>query len=158
MGCFSYFCQHCDKPIVHGEGVKLWLLQRHQILEEREGNYNSYGYVDGQPIWENDWGKIVDLHYSDYPENGIAAIHTECWENGSKALPTEKSEDDPSQGSGEIVMKKAPMSSSMFYSFIDEENLAKRYKQDIELNSRLVDIIKKTEELLEKIDKKDKEA
>lgn len=49
MGCFSFICKNCGKPInsdsTTGELAKLFLLKDAVIIEKREGQYNSYGNV-----------------------------------------------------------------------------------------------------------------
>lgn len=49
MGCFSYLCKECGKGIMsnsfRGEMVKLFYLKDGTVVEEMEGEYNSYGSV-----------------------------------------------------------------------------------------------------------------
>ena len=103
MGCFSFICQVCGQPILsnsfRGERVRLFLLENGKIIEEMEGEYDSYGRVfddNSESIkWTNEWNKVCDLMFNPKKENGIAAIHTKC----SKTLiPTVKSNSDPNQG------------------------------------------------------------
>ena len=106
MGCFSYICKECGKPILSdsfsGQKVKLFLLENGRIKQKMEGQYNSYGRVFTENLensveWEGDWGDIITDHFGSNSSEGIAAIHTECY----KQDPTTKSEDDPNQGWGD---------------------------------------------------------
>jgi len=49
MGCFSYLCKECGKGILsnsfRGEQVKLFYLKDGKVIEEMEGEYDSYGRV-----------------------------------------------------------------------------------------------------------------
>ena len=49
MGCFSFMCNECDKPILSssfsGQKVKLFLLKDGKIIQNMEGEYDSYGRV-----------------------------------------------------------------------------------------------------------------
>ena len=53
MGCFSFKCKECGKGILsnsfRGEQVKLFLLKEGEVIQEMEGEYNSYGevFIDG---------------------------------------------------------------------------------------------------------------
>jgi hypothetical protein len=53
MGCFSYLCNECGKGILsnsfRGEQVKLFYIKGGKIVEEMEGEYDSYGsvFIDG---------------------------------------------------------------------------------------------------------------
>ena len=53
MGCFSFICNECKKPVnsdsFQGEMVKLFLLQDGKVIQEMEGEYDSYGrvFIDG---------------------------------------------------------------------------------------------------------------
>lgn len=123
MGCFSYLCQVCSKPInstsFSGEGVKLFLLQNGEVLEEMQGDYDSYGRVFDEESdsleWNNDWGDIVDLHFNSNSQDGIAAIHTDCWKGQT---PISSSEDDPNQGWGKVKKKSAKEIYHKFYNKI----------------------------------------
>lgn len=114
MGCFSYICQGCGEPVLSnsytGEDVILFHLQKGEVIQTMQGQYNSYGACfkeDGNssfhwgPSAEEDhdyWCGIVDEHFD--PEDqtsGIAAIHCECYRN---MTPNERSDNDPNQGWG----------------------------------------------------------
>lgn len=106
MGCFSFICKECGKPILsnsyRGQKVKLFLLKNGGALEEMEGEYDSYGCVfdkqsNNSIEWNTSWDKVCDLMNSDYNKNGIAAIHSKCFVD----IPSEKSDDDPDQGWGD---------------------------------------------------------
>jgi hypothetical protein len=111
MGCFSYMCKECNRPIrsdgKHGDRVRLFLLVDGKMKEEMVGEYDSYGRVfkAGPRVegrihpsieWQMDWGQIVDLHFGDDKSSGIAAVHEKCF----SGIPTTRSEDDPDQGLG----------------------------------------------------------
>ncbi len=105
MGCFSFLCQECNKGILsnsyRGELVKLFLIKDKKIIEQMEGEYDSYGRVFDRNLesidWEMDWDKVCDLMFNETGD-GIAAIHTKCWQN---ELPTVQSDSDPNQGWGD---------------------------------------------------------
>ena len=105
MGCFSFLCQKYHKGILsnsfNGEKVKLFLLQDGKVIEEMEGPYDSYGRVFDKNMksikWSKDWSDICDLMFDDNVSNGIAAIHTKCFD---ERIPVVRSEDDPNQGWG----------------------------------------------------------
>ena len=48
---------------------------------------------------------MEELKVSNYLSNGICAILAPYWKEGDE-YPTERSEDDPNQGCGDIVSKK----------------------------------------------------
>jgi len=112
MGCFSFMCKECGEPILsnsfRGQKVKLFLLKNGKIIERMEGEYDSYGRcfkeVKGDNIdewsihWKMDWDKVCNLMFKPNKENGIAAIHSKCWQ---QLFPKMRSEDDPNQGWGE---------------------------------------------------------
>jgi len=112
MGCFSYLCNVCGKPInstsFSGENARLSLLEKGKILEEMQGQYDSYGQVfddKGESLeWKSkEWGDIVDMHFSSDPKTGISAVHVKC--QYKDYVPFEKSEDDPGQGWGNLKVK-----------------------------------------------------
>lgn len=49
MGCFSFMCKECGTSIrsdsVSGEMVRLFLLKDGKVIQEMEGEYDSYGTV-----------------------------------------------------------------------------------------------------------------
>jgi len=107
MGCFSFICQKCKQPILSnsfvGQPVKLSLLKDGIIIEEMEGEYDSYGRVfkpgNKESInWSIPWNDVCDLMFHKEKNNGIAAIHSKCDEG---EIPTKRSKDDPNQGWGE---------------------------------------------------------
>jgi hypothetical protein len=111
MGCFSYLCKKCGKPItsdsLRGENVRLSLLENGKVIEEMQGQYDSYGAVfdkAGMSIeWESKkWEDIVDMHFDINPLNGISAVHVRCVENDPDYKPDSISEDDPGQGWGRM--------------------------------------------------------
>ncbi len=116
MGCFSYICDNCGKSIRENEAVKLFVLQGNKVLEEMEGNYSLYGKVNDKE-WTNDWGAICNLHFNNHSCDGIAAIHSECW-NGE--VPTEYSVDDEHQGCGKQLRKSTSVCTHVFNGMIEE--------------------------------------
>lgn len=101
MGCFSFMCKVCGKPILSnsftGQEVNLYLLKDGKIIEHMSGEYDSYGRVfnenhDGSIEWTMDWKDVCSLMFHKNINNGIAAIHTKC---------STRSYDDPNQGWGE---------------------------------------------------------
>ena len=98
MGCFSFMCKECGRPILSdsfsGQEVKLFLLDKGEIIEQIEGQYDSYGNVLTSQ-WDMDWHGVCDLMFTASDADGIAAIHSRCF---TGRCPTTKSEDDPNQG------------------------------------------------------------
>lgn len=49
MGCFSFLCKECGRGILSssfdGEPVTLYLLHNGKVIEQMEGEYDSYGRV-----------------------------------------------------------------------------------------------------------------
>jgi len=106
MGCFSFMCKECDKPILsnsfRGQKVELFLLKNSEIIEKLSGEYSSYGTVfdkNGKKMieWKMEWGNVCDLMFSENNGNGISAIHSKCY----KKDPITISDNDPNQGWGE---------------------------------------------------------
>ena len=105
MGCFSYICQECEKPILsdsfRGQKVKLFLLKQGKVVEKMEGEYDSYGTVFDKNFkslaWKMDWVDAVDLHFNGNDGDGFAAVHSSCWRG---VVPIVISDDDPNQGWG----------------------------------------------------------
>lgn len=116
MGCFSFICKECGKAIIsnsfRGQEVEMFLLKNGKVLEHISGEYDSYGrvFIKGSqckeinyPLpeskeWNMPWTEVCDLMFDDESGDGIATIHTKCY-NGIE--PTTKSKDDPNQGWGE---------------------------------------------------------
>jgi len=115
MGCFSFMCKECGKPILSnsfaGQLVKLFLLKDGEVIEEMEGQYDSYGRVFDDNMdsieWKMPWAgwaipegstelTVCDLMGAD-ARSGIAAVHTKCWKGN---VPTAESDYDPDQGWG----------------------------------------------------------
>lgn len=105
MGCFSYKCKECGKPInsdsITGEKVKLFYLKDGKVLESMEGNYDSYGRVFDKKWKCEDWGDMIGVHFNRSKGDGISAVHTKCF----TTIPTTISEDDPDQGWGKMRKK-----------------------------------------------------
>ena len=111
MGCFSFICQKCGKGInstsFSGENVRLSLLSKGKVIEEMQGQYDSYGRVfdkDGNSIeWKKSWDEVCDLMFEGGSGSGISAIHTFCLgKDADGYAQTEKSDDDPDQGWNKI--------------------------------------------------------
>lgn len=117
MGCFSWICPKCGKPInsdsTTGENAILILYFDGKMVECMEGQYDSYGRVfdreHNSTEWVNKWGDICTLMFeksNNDPEHktGLMAFHQGCWPNVRKEryqdydLP----KDDPDQGWGDI--------------------------------------------------------
>jgi len=99
-------CQKCEKPILSnsftGQPVKLFLLKDGVIIEQMEGEYDSYGRVFNENKesinWKIPWNDVCELMFRKKRDNGIAAIHSKCYK---EEIPTERSANDPNQGWGE---------------------------------------------------------
>jgi hypothetical protein len=150
MGCFSYICKNCGKSIKEDEGVKLFVLQEGKLMEEMEGNYSMYGDVNNQE-WENDFDDILNLHWSRHRDDGIAAIHSKCW-NG--VVPTTRSEDDPKQGVGKMTTSKTNNNSHVFYEHIMK---SKRMEDDDkklkEMGDNLAKVLAEADKILKQFQK-----
>lgn len=105
MGCFSFICTVCGKPInsssFSGENVRLSLLDEGKVVEEMQGQYDSYGRVldkNGDSIeWKKGWNEVCDLMFSK-KNSGMSATHVACITPDYK--PEKISKDDPNQGWG----------------------------------------------------------
>ena len=115
MGCFSGLCKECGKGVksnsFSGEQVKLFLLENGKVIDQMEGQYDSYGrvFIEGTQNpevthslmlsreWTMDWGDVCDLDFMNDTHNGIAYVHVRRF----KKVPTTRSERDPSQGWGD---------------------------------------------------------
>lgn len=112
MGCFSFLCNSCGKPIksssFRGERCYLFLLKDGHLIDVMNGEYDSYGRVfdeKGESIfWRMSWSDVCDLMFTDNPRNGIAAYHENCCD---KMIPKTRSFDDPDQGWGGFTFPKA---------------------------------------------------
>ena len=108
MGCFSFLCQVCGEPInstsFDGENVRLTLLDKGKVIEEMQGQYDSYGRVfdeNGESIeWNKPWDGVCDLMFEGGRSSGISAAHVACI--GENYKPIENSNDDENQGWGEL--------------------------------------------------------
>lgn len=111
MGCFSFICSECGKPVnsdsFSGENVRLTLLEDGKVLEEMQGQYDSYGRVfdkDGESVeWKKDWNEVCDLMFDSNPRSGVAVAHVACIGPNYKAV--ENAEGDPEQGWGRYNRK-----------------------------------------------------
>ena len=106
MGCFSYLCNECGKPILsdsfQGEAVRLYLLQDSEVIESMRGEYDSYGRVfdiNRESVeWTSmNWAEAVHMHFNKSKCCGFAAIHERCF---TGELPEIISKNDPNQGWG----------------------------------------------------------
>ncbi len=132
MGCFSFLCSECGDPInsnsFSGEHCILFLLEKGEVREWMQGEYDSYGQVfttaselnqrpeRGQDAWDipgqravgaldsqewqsMGWGEVCELMFNADPASGIAAYHSECWQSDNYHGGTpEISDSDPDQG------------------------------------------------------------
>lgn len=133
MGCFSYMCKECGKPILStsfaGQRVKLFLLENGKVLQEMEGEYDSYGrvFIDDSQRGDVEHDLRESAQWDPYnigydPETYNWETDHDPWHdccnlhfdddpsNGMAAVhtkcwtgnvPTTQSEDDPNQGWGE---------------------------------------------------------
>jgi hypothetical protein len=108
MGCFSFICKKCRRAVIsdslRGENVRLSLLKDGQVIEEMQGQYDSYGAVFDENHrafeWKSmPWDSVVDLMFHPKKNNGIAATHVECKPD---EFPETRSADDPGQGWGRL--------------------------------------------------------
>jgi len=107
MGCFSFMCTECGRPInsnsFSGENVRLTLLDNGKPIEEMQGKYDSYGRVFNDDMesveWAKPWDGVCDLMFDNNPKTGMAAAHVDCIADNHVA--TEASDSDPDQGWGE---------------------------------------------------------
>ena len=110
MGCFSFLCKVCGEPInsdsFKGENVRLSLLNKGKVVEEMQGQYDSYGRVfdeNGESIeWDKPWDEVCDLMFDGGRSSGIHAAHAICLEFIPNYKPVERSDDDPDQGWGKL--------------------------------------------------------
>lgn len=108
MGCFSFKCKKCNRPInsdsTRGQRCILFLLKDGEVIEKMQGEYDSYGRVfdeNGESIkWSLDWSDVCYLMFDDDKSNGICAYHEKCY---TKNSPIDiRSDDDPNQGWGKF--------------------------------------------------------
>ena len=112
MGCFSYLCSECGKPINSdsetGQECIMFLMKDGECIEWMCGMYDSYGGVYGER-WESmPWNDICDMQFG--PTNdGIAAYHHGCRRFGMHRDDAEKSDNDPEQGWGGYSVPENPI-------------------------------------------------
>lgn len=122
MGCFSYLCTECGKPInsnsFSGENVRLTLLDDGNVVEEMQGRYDSYGRVFDDNLdsveWGKDWGDVCDLMFDDNPKSGMSAVHVACIPSNYKATKVSKS--DPNQGWGKYNSRHTGVKCEHFHN------------------------------------------
>ncbi len=107
MGCFSFLCKECNKATLsdsfRGEQVRLYLLKDGKVIEELQGEYDSYGRIFNKDFtdsvkWKIGWSAVCDLMFHPNKGHGIAAIHEKCYK---EEKPITRSQDDPNQGWGD---------------------------------------------------------
>jgi len=108
MGCSSFMCNVCGEAVLSdsqsGDLVRLFFLERGEVKEKMQGQYDSYCRVFTEDLkgcieWTHKpWPEMVDDHYGPDKSTGLAAIHEKCWRGEASR---ERSEDDPNQGWGE---------------------------------------------------------
>lgn len=101
MGCFSFLCRECGKPILsssfRGQPVKLFLLKGGEVIEEMEGEYDSYGGVFNSDQtesihWKMEWGDVCDLiHSGEYEKDAPTFVSELQKEEFIKLPPAERS-------------------------------------------------------------------
>ena len=108
MGCFSYICKGCGTPInsttFAGESCIIFLLDKGVVVEQMEGQYDSYGrIIDENDItheWKHkEWGELCDMHFDDDKSTGFAVYHSACHKG---KVPKTISKDDERQGFGKL--------------------------------------------------------
>ncbi len=114
MGCFSYKCKKCGKPVNSssgdGEHCIIFFLENGKVVERMCGQYDSYGRVfkeetDECYTWKtSEWSDLVDKHCNDDKTSGFAIVHSKCVNRDYK--PNTISLDDPCQGWGKYNSKK----------------------------------------------------
>lgn len=114
MGCFSFLCKKCGRPInsdsFRGERCWLFLIEDGHVKELMNGEYDSYGRVfdeNGESQkWSIPWSAVCDIMFrQDRERNGIAAFHEACYEG---TLPETSSDSDPNQGWGSFKLPDPP--------------------------------------------------
>jgi hypothetical protein len=114
MGCFSFLCKKCGKPInsdsFRGQRAILYLLKNGEVIERMSGEYDSYGRVfneKGESFhWNMPWKDVCKLMFDSDISNGICVIHEKCLKEGD--IPIERSDDDENQGWGKFTFPKNP--------------------------------------------------
>ena len=111
MGCFSYICKKCGKPVnstsFDGEWTHIFYIRDGVPIEHMYGEYDSYGRVfkgennPGSYDWDVDWSKAVGIHFNKSKKDGFAVIHGACFK-GILDTPHTISDDDPDQGWGKL--------------------------------------------------------
>lgn len=55
-------CKNSGRPVITNAAVTLYLLKNGKVIEEMQGNYNSYGAVKkdmlGDFKWRMDWDNV----------------------------------------------------------------------------------------------------
>ncbi len=108
MGCFSYICKGCGTPInatsFAGEKCIIFLLDKGKVVEQMEGEYDSYGRVNDEngitQEWKHkEWVELCDMHFEGDNKTGFAVYHSACYKG---KVPKTISEDDEHQGFGKL--------------------------------------------------------
>lgn len=103
MGCFSWKCKKCRKPIFMGDKCEMFGLKDGKIIGKQSGIYSGYGYVEGASAddWVDNfgvesWNKVVcQFMCTESDKDGFALYHKECYNDET---PLTVSEDSKSQG------------------------------------------------------------
>ncbi len=133
MGCFSFQCKECGEGVrstsFSGQEVKLFLLKDGKVLQEMEGQYDSYGrcfiagtQVDGLPHdlkeshqwdpynigynpatynWKTDHDPWHDCMDLHFDDNPANGMAAVHTKCWTGKVPTTQSANDPNQGWGE---------------------------------------------------------
>lgn len=125
MGCFSFICTECGKPInsnsFSGENVRLSLLEKGKVIEEMQGQYDSYGRVFDDNFnsveWGKEWDDVCNLMFDDNHNSGMSAAHVACIKSDYKA--TKISKDDPDQGWGKYNSKHIKTTCDHFHNICE---------------------------------------
>lgn len=107
MGCFSFMCKGCGKPInsdsFTGQRCVLTLIKDGLAIDSMIGEYDSYGRVFDENqksiLWNIPWPDVCDLMFKKEKDNGIVAYHEDCFNPNGEMI---RSDDDPDQGWGKF--------------------------------------------------------
>ncbi len=91
MGCFSFICKECEKAVLSnsfaGDKVKLFLLKDGKVIQEMEGQYDSYGRVfkEGTQCADVKHELMESENWNDpFPEKELSNYEQEEKDKGDK--------------------------------------------------------------------------
>ena len=102
---FSYICKECETPVRLSEACIFFLLKEGEVVEFQKGINGGHGHIteakdytgEGDFWREDEWNKLVDLHFDNNDGNGFAVFHQKCYRN---VPPRTISDTDPRRGFG----------------------------------------------------------